>query len=168
MRNAACVVNPKTYSIATGAACCLLLFALLPLCPGQARAQQKGEQIVLPAIAPEKLPAAPTADVLATLVDDRLPGMVRLGNIQILYGVMAVPCDAPVEICQVTVKFPAPFVEPPVVSFTNVANYQTQKVANAWLYKDRLSPTQFTARVAMQANVKDLRAIPWMAIGRWR
>jgi hypothetical protein len=96
------------------------------------------------------------------------PGMVRIGDTQILYGISPVPCDSPSEVCQVEVKFQAPFAEQPVVTLTSLANAQTQKLGVACLLHEKLSVNGFTARVILQANVKELKRIPWMAIGRWR
>lgn len=105
---------------------------------------------------------------LGALFDDSNPGILRIGSTQILYGMAQVPCPAPSEFCQVTVKFPAPFIAPPVVNVSTVANAQTQKLGIVSLYNSRTTAQSFSVRVVMQANTKDLRMFPWMAIGRWQ
>ncbi len=108
------------------------------------------------------------AQALAGLVDDSAPGVLRVGSVQIAWGVAAVPCQSPANVCQIAVRFVKPFAEPPVVSFTNVSDYNTQKQAFTSVYLNRLRPDSFTARVMLQANIGPLKRIPWMAVGYWR
>lgn len=113
---------------------------------------------------------APTTfdDALRTLIDDNTPGVLRIGDVQILYGHIQFPCDYPAQLCTVTVKFQAPFIEIPVVNLTSLSNFSTHKSAYATLVPDHLTTTSFKARVQLQANIPSLKRIPWMAIGRWR
>jgi len=126
--------------------------------------------VASPALASGKKQAEPAATLPAAgpLEGVSALGIVRIGDTQILYGLAPVPCESPSEVCQIDVKFQAPFVENPVVTLTTLANAQTQKVGVACLLNEKLSVTGFVARVLLQSNVKELKKVPWMAIGRWR
>ncbi len=108
------------------------------------------------------------SDSMALMIDDNTPGMVRVGDIQILYGRFHVPCGYPAQLCSVSVRFVAPFLEKPVVTLTSLSNSGTNKNSFATLVQDHLTTSSFVARVQLQANIQSLRNIPWMAIGRWR
>ncbi len=105
---------------------------------------------------------------LGDVIDDTHPGLLRIGDIQIAWGVGTAPCPPPASFCRIEVHFPLPFAEKPVVVLTDVANHSTEKIASASLYQELVSATSFTARVSLEANVKALKQIPWMAVGRWR
>ncbi len=107
-------------------------------------------------------------DALGSMIDDNTPGMLRVGDIQILYGHARIPCDYPAELCSATVNFVAPFLEKPVVTLTSLSNYSTHKCSYATLVQDRLTTNSFVVRIKLQANLQNLKSIPWMAIGRWR
>ncbi len=107
-------------------------------------------------------------DAMNTLIDDNTPGMLRIGDVQILYGHVRIPCDYPAQLCSATVKFVAPFLEKPVVSLTSLSNYSTHKCSYATLVQDQLTTSSFVVRVKLQANIHSLKSIPWMAIGRWQ
>ena len=128
----------------------LVCFALCPL--STAHAQQE----------------AVNAPPLGGVIDDKTPGMVRLGDVQIAWGVATVPCPAPAQFCQVKVQFPLPFSEKPVVTLANLASHSTEKAATVSLYQELVTPRSFTARVSLEANVRALKQVPWTAIGRWR
>jgi|GEM_PF-7036386 len=127
---------------------------------------------VQPAAAMEKkqveASAAQAAVPTQALATDEGPGLLRIGNTQILYGTAPVSCDSPTEVCQFEVKFQTPFVEQPVVSLTTLASTQTQKVGVSCLLNEKLTQNGFSARLLLQSNVKELKKVPWMAIGRWR
>lgn len=112
-------------------------------------------------------PPAPLAEP-SPLEGVSAPGVVRIGDTQILYGMAPIPCDSPSEVCLLEVKFQAPFVELPVVTLTSLASSQTQKLGVICLLNEKLTTTGFSARVILQSNVKELKRAPWTAIGRWR
>lgn len=118
-----------------------------------------------PALAQEPGESVPP---LGGVIDHAAPGLLRVGDVQFAWGVTTAPCPPPANFCQVRVDFPLPFAEKPVVFLTDVTSPSTEKSASASLYQELVKPTSFTARVNLEANVKALKQIPWMAVGRWR